>query len=335
MAGLVVAQAAQACQICVPFPTKSAADYLIEADAVALAREDPARPFYYSVVEVLKGDPGSEPIDLFVDSSTRRVLAAYPDRSVVLVRSTEDGEAGWRRIGLADEQTGPLVREVLALAPLWDRTPRRRVEYFGKLLGHENPQVRTIAHLEVGRAPYGEIKRLGDVLSRDAIHAFLKEVRYVEWHALYILLLAQSGDERDHDTIRQSFRSASRFATTTRLAAWATALIELDGEKAIDLIDSEYFGDRERGAKELEEISKALSVHGSSGHTHLRERIVASYGKLLVLAPAMTPKIADDLIAWKRTELASEIAAYMAANPRRFDFQTTMRLRAYVRAAGE
>ena len=52
-----------ACQICIPYPTKSAVDYLTEAKVVVLAREDPQRPFHYRPVRVLKGDPGTEEID--------------------------------------------------------------------------------------------------------------------------------------------------------------------------------------------------------------------------------------------------------------------------------
>ena len=142
-----------------------------------------------------------------------------------------------------------------------------------------------MAHLEIARSPYSEIKRLKDALSRDEIHAFLKDFRYVEWHALYILLLAQSEDLRDRALVSESFRSTARFSTTTRLAAWATASIEIEGATAIEFIEDEYFRNSKRGAAELQEIAKALSVHGTNGHTHLRDRIVAGYEVLLQQHP--------------------------------------------------
>lgn len=328
------AQVTFACQICVPFPTKSAADYLIESDTVVLAREDPERPFHYATIKVLKGDPGEKPIDLFLDSATRRSLAAYPERAVVLTGKSKDAVTAWKRVAMTDDQVAPVVREILALAPLWADRPRARIEYFGKRLGHDNAQLRSLAHLEVGRAPYSEIKRLGGALSREEIHRFLANFRYMEWHALYILLLAQSEEAADRALIESSLRSASRFKATIRLAAWATAFIEHREEEALAYIESEYFAaGSQRSRAELVEISKALSVHGGSGHTHLRDRIVASYGKLLARDSSLTPAIAADLIAWKRTELADEIEAYATANPREFDFQQTMQLRAYVRGA--
>ena len=234
---------------------------------------------------------------------------------------------------MADAELASLVQKILGSARVWEREPKLRVDFFGRLLGHQDSQISSLAHLEVGRAPYREIKRMKDALPRDEIHAFLKNVRYLEWHALYILLLAQSEDPQDQKMIADSLRSAARFSSTTRLAAWATAAIEVEGADAIDFIEAEFFQDAERSDKELEEVAKALSVHGSNGHMHLRDRIVAAYQSLLKNHPSMTATIANDLIAWKRTELADEILEYLAAHPREFDFQTTLRLRAYVRNA--
>ena len=113
-----------------------------------------------------------------------------------------------------------------------------------------------------------------------------------------------------------------------------TAAVEIGGEEAVEFIESEYFKAANRSENELKEVALALSVHGTNGHVHLRDRIVAAYRVLLENHPSMTAAIANDLIAWKRTELADEILGYLAAHPREFDFQTTLRLRAYVRKAG-
>ena len=54
----------------------------------------------------------------------------------------------------------------------------------------ENPdsQIRTLAHLEVARAPYDTIRELRNVIPPQEIRSFLADFRYIEWHALYILL---------------------------------------------------------------------------------------------------------------------------------------------------
>ena len=322
--------ASQACQICVPYPKQSAADHLLAAQTVVLARENPDKPFSYRATEVLKGTHQAE-IDLFLDSSTRRMLAAYPQRSIALASLRDGDSPGWKRIGTADNVTGPVLREVLASGTTWQQYPRRRVEYFATFLGHKNPQLRALAHLEVGRAPYNQIRQLGDALSRDEIRSFLSNYRYAEWHPLYILLLAQNPEPEDRATILKSFQSAARFGTTDRLAAWATALIEIQGAEAIEEIERLFFNKTSRSQSEVEEVTRALSVHGTNGTPDRRDRIVSSYRAALAHYPDLTPQIAKDLIAWKRSELSGKIAEYAASRPRNLDFQTTLRLRAYAR----
>lgn len=318
-------KATQACQICVPFPTASAADHILAARTAILARE---AAFAYQPVEVLKGKAPEAKIDLLVDSTTRRLLASDPDSSILLVESPE-GE--WSRIGVADAQVKSITRKVLVSGAKWKAEPRSRIAYFSNLLGNHNPQVRRLAHLEVGRAPYDEIRRLGEALTREEIRTYLADLRYMEWHPLYILLLAQNPAAEDRATIIKSFRSAARFGTTTRLAAWATAYVEIEGDKAIAEIEQTFFNAGERGVEELREIAKALSVHGSNGNKTRRDRIVKAYENLVSNYPSLTPQVATDLIAWKRTELAEAVGKYAASKPAGIDFGTTLRLRAYAR----
>ena len=88
---------ARACQVCLPFPKSSIADHLIEAESVVLAREDPKRPYHYEAIQVLKGSAPDTPLELFLDSGSRRVLKAYPDRSVLLAKAAKEK---WRRLAM-------------------------------------------------------------------------------------------------------------------------------------------------------------------------------------------------------------------------------------------
>jgi hypothetical protein len=305
-------ETAQACQVCFPFPKKSIVDHLFECESVVLAREDPQRPFHYRAIEVLKGAAPQAPIDLFLDSGNRRILRFHPDRSVVLARA---GSGTWRRLAMADATLLPVVRDVLKRAPDWQRPGTARFDYFAKLFGHDHPVIRDLAHIEVARAPYSEIRRLGKGFSRTKIQAALRDPRYMEWWALHILLLAQSEDARDKQRIVDSMRSAERFGSTLQLGAWATAFIEIEGKKAIEFLESRYLGALRR-VEELREVVAALSVHGNSGRTQLRDRIVESYGVLLAQHPQMAPRIVGDLLAWRRWEMAEPVrrAADRCAN---------------------
>lgn len=281
-----------ACQVCIPYPRKSVADHLIEADAVVLAREDPKRPFHFRTTEVLKGAAPKSRLDLFLDNATRRVLDAYPDRAVVLARK---GDV-WQRHATVDPALLVIVRDVLRLAPAWKENAR--YDYFAKLLGHEHPRIRDLAHLEVARAPYAYIRTVK--LPRKQILLALRDPRYAEWWALHILLLAQTGHAKDKRRIVDAMRSAP----SLQLGAWATAFIEVEGEDAIAFLEARYLR-RPRRTEEVEQVVAALSVFG--GTDRLRDRIAAAYGVLLERRPQLAPTIVGDLLAWRRWELAGAI----------------------------
>jgi hypothetical protein len=306
--------AVQACVICVPYPEKTAADVLLDSATVILAREHPHQPFSYAPVEVLKGQADGVEIDLLLDSATRRTLAVHPERAVVLARKRQ-GER-WHNLGLADADVEGLVRQILAFEAYWqplERAHQGRLTFFAPLLGHANLWIRELAYLEVGRAPYGQIKRLSAMVSREDMRVFLRNDRYLEWHALFILMLAQTGDALDRAYIAETFHTHQRLGIRTNLAAWATAYVELEEGAAIAVIEERYFRNNTRTQEELVEVMKALSVHGSDGHTHLRDRIAASYGALLDAHPAMASYVAKDLLAWQRWDFTDALSKILTA----------------------
>ncbi len=325
-----------ACQICLPFPKKSAADDLIEAEVVVFARENPAKPFSLIGVEILKGEIGdNKAIDLFLDSQSRRTLAVYPDREIVCVRENSDPDANWRRIGMTNETYEPVIREVIERSPEFRAHPDKRLAYFSKYLGHEDDQLRTVAHIEVARAPYDDIVALESPLTPEQIRSFLGNIRYAEWHALYILLLAQSEAEEDRKRIRESMRSAQEFSITNQLAAWATAWIEIDEAKALDSLGEHYLRNAARKPEELRAVIAALSVHGTNGHIHLRDRIVDAYRTVLETHPAMASQIVDDLRKWNRWELSNSMVAIADSEKAALDLKDILKLRAYAKDAIE
>jgi hypothetical protein len=320
-AGLVLAiwlmglvGAVHACMICIPYPEKSAADVLLDSATVILAREHPQQPFSYAPVEVLKGQADGAEIDLLLDSGTRQILAVHPERAVVLVQKRA-GER-WSSLGLADADVAGLVRQILTFEALWqplERAHQGRLMFFAPLLGHAHPWIRELAYLEVGRAPYGEIKRLSAMVSRDEMRAFLRNARYLEWHALFILMLAQTRNALDRAYIAATFHTHQRLGMKTNLAAWATAYIELEEGSAIAVIEESYFRNTNRTKEELVEVMKALAVHSSDGHMHLRDRIAASYGVLLDAHPDMASYVAKDLLAWQRWDFTDVLSKILAA----------------------
>lgn len=335
--GLAVAlpRPGEACQICIPYPKASLADHLLDAEVVVLARENPEHPFSFRATETLHGLPPSDgDIDLFIDSHTRRILKVRPESAIVLARkSTSPGETKWTRLGEADAALLPVIREVLSRAPAWRENPRLRFDYFAERLGHEDADLRTLARLEVASAPYRDIRTLGDAIPREELREFLTQVRYLEWHPLYILLLANGATAEDREKIRARLQSAATHGTTLNLGAWATAFLEIDREIALDYLEEHYLDNPDRDPKEIAEVVKALGVHGNTQNTVPRERLITAFARLLQTHPDQAPAVVARLKAWKRGDLGDQIGQIADRRPPLFDLTTLLKLRAYARSA--
>jgi hypothetical protein len=309
---------AEACQICVPLPERTLTDRRLASDAVVLAREDPERPFHYRVIEILAGTPNDSPIDLFLNSQARRTLAAYPDRAMVLAQSAKDGN--WSALGTTRPEYERVVREILQRADRW--RPREtdnaaRLEWFAPLLGHADKRLHELAYLEIGRAPYAEIRRLAGRIPAETLQAMLDDPRYLEWRSLAILMLGESGRPVDQTRVRATLARKARLRSRLNLAAWATALVAVDGIDGIRRLETLYLSDSARYREEVEAVAQALSVHAAADPA-MREPVIEAYRLILETHPSMAPNLVHDLIAWQRWDFAKrveQVRANLDADP--------------------
>ena len=323
---------AWSCTLCIGFPDKTDADYFIESHCVVLARQAESDPFAYAPQQVLKGVYDGSDINLLVDTMTRRILAADPERHVILVQEQPGKE--WRSLGITSNNYLSVVRRIVVLGEGWKgkEGAEQRWRFFFQLFGHDDHRIRQLAYLEMARAPYAVLKQLGQIASGDSYANYLSDPKYIEWRSLAILLLAQSDAQSDKQTIRDNLDAAIRLGITTNLAAWTAAAIEVDGASAIELVEKEYFLQQDRSLEEIQAIAKALSIHGSAGNSQLQDRIVASYGLLLRAHPENALRIAEDLRTWNRTELVDELLAALQSTPK-LQFADKQTIRRYLRAA--
>lgn len=207
-----------------------------------------------------------------------------------------------------------MVRTVLATKASWsgEGGVERRQEYFAAHLGHADRTIHELAYLELARAPYSWLRRLGRSVARETYLPMLDQLRYAKWQSLAILLLAQSEDPTDQERIRESLRAAHKYRSTLQLAAWTTAAIEVDGVVTLEFIEEQYLSGLDHSGEELDAVAQALSVQGSGGVPALRERIVGCYARLLEHSPRFAPTVATDLLAWERTELTGALGEILA-----------------------
>ena len=289
---------AKACMVCIPFPKETATDQLLRADVVVLARENPEVPFSFVAVNVLKGDLEEPEIDLFVDSTKRRRLALNPEHSVVLTYDSVTDH--WKSAGYATAEYQELVVKILALAPGWNRSghAENRATFFLPYLAETDRALRELAYLEVGRSSYDTIRRADTIVPDEQLHRFIADPMYIEWHALYILLLGVDAKPNEAEMIRATMQRIAKYDQTLNLSAWATALVEVDGEKAVDWLEEVYFSAADRTPDTVLEVIKALSVHGARKQSGLRGHIAKSYDVLIRTHPSLAGWAARDLTAW-------------------------------------
>jgi hypothetical protein len=325
--GLVVS--VEACQICLPFPTISLADHILVSSHLVIARENPNKPFTLHPVRTLvKGEATPAALELFLDTSSRRQLALNEELTILCGWSDQSSE--WQRLALYDETLAPVIFDILENRQNWKANPEARVRYFADFLAHEETVLSDLAHLEVARAPYEQVIQFADRLPREELHKRIADLRRIEWHALYILLLAKSGNSADQQFIRDQFESNARFSTALQTAAWTTAMIEIDGVKGVQRVSELYLENTKRTPQEFSAIHAALRVHGDQGKLEHLDLIVTAYGKLLEIHPEIAPELAEDLTRWRRFDHTEKLTAILGS--RTLDLVAVSKIRSHLRA---
>jgi hypothetical protein len=335
---LIAAGPAHACLVCIPMPERTLADHVVEAAAVALARNDPDDPFRYAVTEYLKGDAAGAPgeIPFLVDSTTRGRMAA--DAGVFAIVSRELPESEWVLHATGGARMVSVVREIAARAEDWlgHAGTEDRFAYFAELHDSPEPGVRSLALAEISGARYGLIRTLAPRLSRAEVIRVLRDPTMFEWAPIHILLLGLSDDPADRAFVRSAFEAAGRSTAATTLGAWTTAYLEVDGTAALARVRATYIDDPARPEAQMLEIVRALSTFSAVAEPALREEVVEHLGLLATARPGIAAEAAGELSLagdWSLAPLFEDLLATGAISAPEDEFAVTLHL-SFARDAG-
>ena len=301
---------AAACLVCIALPERTLADRVLGAEDVVLARPDPYQPFAFAPVATLKGGAAEAPIPGLVDSQTRRRLAADPGAGVLFARDAD----GWTRLADTTPELLATVTAILDAAEEWDAETDHaaRFAFFAARHDHEDPTIRALALAEISRSPYSRIRSLTPRLGRAALARVMRDPKMVEWAPIHILFLGLSSDRADRAFVRRGFDMASA-TKGGYLAAWATALAEIDGPPAVDRLRALYFEAPGRDPEEMRAVALALATLAEGGDPALRAGIDAAFRDLAMHRPALAGQAASYLTWAEDWSQADSLQALLAA----------------------
>jgi hypothetical protein len=294
----------QACLACIAMPTESLADKAAAADAVALLRPDPNDPFRFAVTGWIKGGPVADPVPFLVSRARAVELEAAPDSAVVAAWSRT---GGWAIHDLGSHALADVLTDLLA-RDLSDPQDRRAI--FGPLVVHADPAIARMAMVELATLPYSVLRQTPARMDRAFVARSVADPLWSEWAPVAILLIGLSDDPADQAFVSRAAALAVQSGRTSFLAAWLTALIEVDGPTALDDISRTYLDDPARSEAELRELGLALASHaGRTDDTGARVRDLA--GALAAQHPAVATALVGIMAERQDWSLAADAARWL------------------------
>jgi hypothetical protein len=309
--GSFAATAAKACAICISMPKDSVADAIIDADLVAILREDPARPFHYSVQRALFGTSAIAPPPPFlVDAVMRARLASHPQEGA-LATWTKTG--GWLLHGHASVALEQVAEHALAVSDEWMGADgvQARFDFFARHHAASDPAVQELALIELARMPYSMLRTLQPGIDRSHVARRLFDARWLEWTPIYILILGQSDVHGDQEFVRRAAKAALARSGHGDLAAWVTAWIEVDGVLAIEAIRRDYLRGQGVSDTDLRAIAMAMAEHLAGGDPAVALQASRALQYAAALHPTVAGIAARALLGARDWSAANTIAAQL------------------------
>jgi hypothetical protein len=302
--GLSAAAPSSACSFHIAKVEKTAADWLVSAEHLVLARPNPENPLQYKAITALRGGDGTGPLPFLVASGSRRLLAGNPEDSV-LFAAGENGN--WVLVAYADAAFRPVMRQILAESEHWGGGySEDRFRMFEALQDHPNARIRTLALREIDKAPYAMLRGIDLRLAPDDILDDLWTLEGYAYQPVRILLLGISGSDEARDEVYSFLDRVQDWAWAENLGAYATALIELDGGDGLRRLEDMFLSSDDQPLDKMEQIVAALAEQHASGNPEHADQISGTLRRYAAARPAAIPAIARQFSArsdWSQTGL--------------------------------
>jgi hypothetical protein len=173
-----------------------------------------------------------------------------------------------------------------------------RLKFFLQYLEHPDSLLARDAYDEFAKAPYADIKTLGEQFDRPQLLAWIQDTSLPpDRKRLYLVMLGVCGKVEDADLLEKMLRSEDdnmRAGLDAMIACYAT----LKGEAGLDLIDELFLENTQSQYADTYAAIMALRFHGTDGGVIEQERVLQSM-RLILNRPELADLVIPDLARWE------------------------------------
>ncbi len=284
---LLAAPAAMACAFHALVVPDSLVDKLIASDRIVLARPDPKEPYRFEIVASLDGPSDNIEIPDLVASSERRRLMSNLGDTVLFARGSEFEKL--RRVGYIKSSHRQLVEQIAKKLPNWRAgDDSDRAMLFAAYPTDDDPLIRSTALVELARLPYRQLRELDVKADVDRLLSRLPILSEHNLVPIRVQLLGMSKDPRALYDLVAGFDAAVR-AGSPNVAYYATALIELDGARAVQELHENYLADPDWQTAARSAILDAMALQARAGDPEVSVALRNVIRDVLVTSPELVP----------------------------------------------
>ena len=281
---LTPAQDAVACAFHGYIPDPTLVDMLLETEQAVIAR--PNASGNYDTIDALLG-PDLGTIPIAASAAFRTATSQDSGATVLLVR---DGAYGpWTEAALLDTRYRSVIDTVIENQSAWQMgrdSERRRL--FASLVNDPNPDLQRLALQELDRLPYPTLKDLRVPPLRNLMQDI--ETGDPDQRPIRILLAGLSGDRSFAAPLATALHNAV-LQDTAHLGAYVTALIELQGQPAVEAIVAHYLKPGLVTQSVQDKLLDALALQYRAARSATRRSIAREVAALVRHNPAMADRV--------------------------------------------
>lgn len=244
----------------------------------------------FEVIEVLKGSASSGE-----GQQIRTVI--YGQEQVgdrFLIMGVGRPDVSWTTPMKVSERAIAYLRQLDALP---EKGPER-LAFFQTYLEDADQLLSRDAYDEFARAPYSEVKGLGDKMDHGQLLAWIKNPdTQLNRKRLYMVMLSACGDSDDLPMLEQMLRSEDR-KTRSGLDAMLGCYLMLAGKDGMTLVEDLFLKNSKADYADVYAAIMALRFLGTETQTIPRARILEGFHTLLD-RPELADLVIPDLARWE------------------------------------